>query len=36
MNVLFSSLFNFLNNDFRKKKNIIQWNYIKNTTIYQV
>ena len=21
--------------DFRKKTNVIQWNYIKNTTIYQ-
>ena len=28
-------LITFLNNDFRKKTNIINWNYIKNTTIYQ-
>ena len=26
---------NFLYNDFRKKINIIHWNYIKNTTIHQ-
>ena len=25
----------WLNNDFRKKTNIIQWNYIMNTTISQ-
>ena len=44
MKVSFSSLLrtkylalnadNFLNNDFRKKTNIIHRNYIKNTTIH--